>query len=433
MKYLTCANIEIPLCFVQSISWTKTAKIIQHTGGYISARGFEAAEISVKLHYDYVTASALGLDASRIYTDLINLVTDRLSQSGVFYIDSYPVYPDLEFTPTNINKTFSTDESIKSEIIELDIVFSGVKPVKVVSREKLLQLEPDVALPELILSVDDKELIIQDTYAVTSFRTNQDSINISLEIGTDTDILNRDAFLTRLLENGVIKAELPQGTTKYYVISADLVETNLNLTGGVLPKQSQMMLRKTYQNTTLKAIIIDIAKYAGVECECLTDGHIDYYKAFGTPIQCIRELQESAGFIMSWRQGNLTCVDVPSSLSSDTELQYLEMTQDAGTEKLSGCYWYDGINKHLTGNLDNTAITIHAAFRSSQNYSKRCLDYTRYAKNVISIQSDILITLDSHSVVYVRSNDEILYCMAEWIEFDWLNNTMTVELHYIGE
>ena len=136
---------------------------------------------------------------------------------------------------------------------------------------------------------------------------------------------------------------------------------------------------------------------------------------------------------MSWRQGRLTCVDVPSSLSSDVELMYLEMTQDAGTEKLSGCYWYDGIDKHLTGNLDNTAITIRSAFRSTQNYSKRCLDYARYAKNVISIQSDILISLDSHSVVYVRSNNEIIYCMAEWIEFDWLNNTMSVELHYIGE
>ena len=431
MKYIECGLIQIPLVCVQSISWAKNAKIVQHTGGYISSRGFEAAEISVKLRFDYFTLATVGLDPIVEYQKLKTLVTDRLSESGVFYIDGYPIYPELEFTPTNINKTYLTDTSVKSDIIEVDVVFSGVKAVKQAFTKRVLQVEAVADIPEIKIGVGDNLITIQYNYTLTEFVTTPDSITLSLEIGDDTSVLNRDAFLTELLKEGVIIAYLPQGLTKYYVVSADVVDTGLSLVGSVLPVKSQQMVCKTYQDTTLKSIIQDLASIAGVECDCMTDGNIDYYRAYGAPIQCIRDLQTSAGFLMSWRQGKLTCVDVPKVLSAENELLYIQMNQDAGVEPVNGIYWIDGVNRFESGEIDSDALKIYSVFRSTHDYSGRCLDYEKYARAVITIQSDIQINIDSHSLVYIWSNNQSIHCMVEWFEFDWLNNTMNLELHYI--
>lgn len=433
MRSLICGNVEIPFCFVQSISWTKRAKTVQHVGGYVSSRGFESAEISVKAHFDYATSNAIGIDAKSIYTGLVNLTTDRLSPSGVLYLDTHPIYPELEFTPTNINKTFVTDES-GSEIIELDIIFSGVKAVKEVNRENVLRLEPVTTIPEVVLSVDGKELVVQDSCAISAFTTTPDSVSLSFEIGSDTEIVSRDGFLTKLLNGGIIQASLPQGETKYYVITADLVDNELVLTGSVLPPKSQQAICKTYQNTTLKAIIQDLTSLAGVECNCLIDGKVDYYRAFGAPIQCIRDLQASAGFVMSWRHGVLTCADVPDNLSASLELQYISITQDGGDEPISGIYWTDGITRATVGDLDNTSLMIYSVFRSVDglDYARECFSFAKYNHNHIIVSMNIMDNLDNHSVVYVRSNGQDLSCMAEWIEFDWINNIMQVELHYPG-
>jgi hypothetical protein len=426
MNELKCGNFSIPLCFVQSVSWSKRAKTVTHRGGYVSSRGFEPTEISVKLHIDVATCTTFGLSISDIFSRIETTVTDRVSQTGVFYLGGYAVYPTLEFALTNINKTYSCELGI----MECDCVWSGCKPVKNVAREDILEVEPVAQIPKVTLSVDGKELVLQDFCSINTFTTTPDSIQISASIGTDLDLVSRSGFLTKLL-NGTIQAELPQGTTTYYVIEADLADELLTMTGSVLPPQAAQIVTHTFQDVDISEVIGYLVRSAGVPALCKVFGHIDHYSVFGTPIQCLKDLQQSAGFIMSWRQGGLTFVPVPSALNTNTELEYINMESDTDTEPIHGLYWYDGVNQDQAGVLDSTGIKLQSAFRSSEKWAESCLSLARYNKNAITVQAEILPTLDTHSVVYVRSNDQIISCMAEWLEFDWINNSMTVELHYV--
>ena len=431
MLNLTCGAFSVPLMCVQSISWQKKSRLVTHVGGYVSSRGHEPEEISVKIQVNYTILKQLGMDADTIYSTIRDVVTDRKSISGVFYIGGYPIYPELEFTPTNINKTYITDTT-KTGVIDADMVFSGVKCVKEVVRERALELDPVLAIPELVLSVGDKELVIQDSLSLNEFVTQPDSITFTLSIGSDMDLVSRDGFLDALLENGVVTADLPQGKTKYYVVDASLVEEQLSITGSIYPRQALKVLTRTYQNTTLKAILEDLAHEAGIDIVCKTDGVISYYCAFGNPVQCIKELQTSAGFIMSYRQGVLTCVDVPEYIEGQVELEYLEMSQDSGMEPLRGLYWFDGVTQMTAGALDATAQKVYAVFRSSdKSYAGRCLRFMQYQRKNISVSTDIEQSIDSHSAVWVRSNDREIQCIVEWYELDWLNNTARYELHYV--
>lgn len=431
MNYFSCANISLPLPFVTAVSWSKTAKTVEHTGGYLSSRGFEASEVSVRISVNPMICIAFGLKIKEWYQYIENIVTDRLSPSGVLRIAGYAVYPELEFALTNINKTVQYDSAGEAGIIEADLVFSGVRASKEVFRERALQMDTTVAIPKVKIVVGSKELAIQDGFQLTEFVTTPDSVHLAIECGSDMDLVSREGFLTDILYGGKVVSELPTGTTAFYVVSAYLVDSELVIEGSIYPTQSQQIVTKTYLDCDIKDIITDLCSLAGIECDCKINGEVQYYRAFGTPVDCLRALQTSAGFIMSYRQGKVTIADVPKEIFSQYHLEYLEMQDDRDSEPISGCYWYDGINKSITGTLGTNSIRISSVFRSTQDFSGKCLALARYLKNQIVVTLNINEQVDSHSVVSLQSNDSIITGMVEHYENDWINNLMTLEIHTI--
>lgn len=431
MNYFTCGAISLPLCFVQSVAWSKTAKVYQHTGGYISSRGYESSELSVRVSVSPAVCEAFGLSLKDWYAEIDKIVTDRLSPSGVLRIAGYAIYPELEFALTNINKTVLADLAGETGVIEADMVFSGVKASKEVFRERALQMDSTVEIPKVTLSVNGKDLQIQDGFQITEFKTTPDSLHIAIECGSDMDLVSRGGFLTDILDGGKVIVDLPTGKTAFYVATAFLVDEELVIDGSIYPALSQQTITKTYLDCDLSEILSDLAKFAGIECTCKTSGHVDYFRAFGTPVDCMRGLQGSAGFIMSYREGKVTIGDVPKELVPAYHLEYLGMEDDRDSEPITGCYWFDGVNKHITGEIGNNSLRVQSIFRSTEDYSQRCLDYARYMKNAVTVTLDINPRIDAHSVVSIQSNDSILNVMVESFENDWINNTQELELHAV--
>lgn len=431
MANLSCGNVTIPLVCVESISWAKRARVIQHIGGYISTRGFEAAEVSVKARYDAARLRAMGEDVETAYSDIFNLVTDRLSPSGVLYIADVPIYPDLEFTPTNINKTYMPEMAGGADIIEVDIVFSGVKASKEVSRDRLLEVDAPKDIPTVTISVDNQDLVIKDQFRVTEMVTTPTGIRLSVDLGDDSSVIDRDAFVTKLIDRGVIRCDLPTGSVSWYVVQADLVDEVLSVVGSVVSTRSQKNIVATYQNTSLRDVLEDLAARAGIECDCIVDGKVDYYRALGTPMECIRELQAGAGFITSWRRGVLTCAPVPESIAGAVELVYRDLTQDTETEAVTGIYWYDGINSFEYGDTDRRCIKINSMFRSQDDYSRSCFRLAVYNQNAIAMTVELMDNIDTHSAVFLQSNNEIVNGLVDWYEADWIANEMKLEIHYV--
>ena len=432
MDLLDCGKISIPACFVKAISWTKQAKTIKHYGGYISSRGFESSEISVKISVDVQTCSVFGYKPEDIYAMIDGIKTDVIDEPAVFSWFGCAIYPELEFALTNINKTYISDRSsCVSPSIECDMVFSGVRAVKNVNRNRALSLESIKDLPAVTLSAKQKKLEVKDAMQISNFITTFDGVEIDLNIGSDLDFVSRDEFLTDLINDGIVYVDLPQGETKYYIISASLVDEYLSIVGSVFPKQAAQTLVKTYQNTTIDAVLKDICEHAGIECKVYTSGSVEYYKAFGAPLDLLKDLQASAGFIMSIRQGVISFAEVPEQIFGIVEIVYNEMVSDGSTEPINGIYWCDGIHKKTFGTLDKTSRKVLSTFRSDSDYSEKCLKYLKYSQNAIVVESDIMDSIDAHSEILINSNGSIINTIVEFCEFDWINNTMRAECHWI--
>lgn len=433
MEVLDCGNIQIPACFVQSISWAKRAHTIKHYGGYISSYGFETAEISVKASFDVQSCGVFGYKADDIYQMIQSIHTDRVDVPGVFRWFGYSIYPELEFALTNINKTYISDgTSDVSPVIECDMVFSGVKAVKNVNRERALNLEPERDLPGLKLVVDDKELVIQDNIQINTFITTFDSITLELSIGSDMDLVDRDAFLLAMIQRGIVYADLPQGQAKYYIIDASLSDEQLSIVGSVFSRKAAEFIVKTYQQTDLQEILKDICRIGEIECNVLVGGYVDYYKAFGAPLDLLRELQQSAGFLMSFRQGVLTIAGIPDRIYPNVEVLYNEIEQDSEAEPIVGVYWYDGNQYKLAGSSGGNTKRVQSAFASSQDYSDRVLKFLQYTQKQAVLSVDLMPNIDAHAEVYFNNNGSSVNCIVEFAEFDWMSNTMRIECHSLG-
>lgn len=432
MFTVSCGPALIPLPFVSSISWTKTAKTVKHNGGFITSKGYEASEISVKAKLTPQVCETFGYDYQEQLDRFRNLRADRVGVSSVFYFGGFPIYPELEFAITNINKTFIADATGKPYEIEIDIVFSGVKAVKEVCRQRALSIEDSTTVPDVILSVGDKKLVVKDSFQITNFVTAPDSIALSLSIGSDMDLVSRDGFLESLLNGGTIIADLPQGKTTFYIISADLVDESLELSGSFYPPQAMKSLVKTYQNKDISAIISDLCRIAGIECECKVSGNVSYYQAVGSPLICLKELQQGAGFIMSYRANKLVVAPVPTEIVGKVDLEYDDLTSDSDRETIKGLYWFDGLHSYKAGTVDYTAIHIPSKFASDESkWAQECLNYQRYSNNSIQIERDIMENIVQHSAITLRSNDSVVDCLCDYPTFDWLNWTMNIECKYI--
>lgn len=432
MNYITCGSLSIPLPLVQAISWTKTAKTVEKKGGFVSARGFEPAEISARVVLNNAVCAAFGLSFREMMETLSALAPSRLAPSSAFRVAGFPIYPELEFALTNCNRTTTADHAGGISAMELDLVFSGVSRAKEVSRERALQMARAADIPHVTLSVGAASLSVQDGLAIVEMRTEPDSIHLVIECGMDLDLVSRDDFLEKFTENGLVTVQLPTGKTAFHVISAFLVGNELAIDGAIYPSQAQRYISQTWYDSDISEIVPWLFARAGVECDCRASGAVDYYHADGSPLLCIKYFLESAGLVVSYRQGRATVAFLPDNIAPQYNLEYISMRGDDGAEPISGCVWDDGVNRHVTGQIDANTLRIRSCFRSSADYSARCLALATYRRNRVVVGCDIDPRIDSHSVVSIVSNDSIVNCLVSWYIADWVENTHEIELNWLG-
>lgn len=431
MQYLTCANLSLPLPLVQSISWAKTAKTVEKKGGVIEARGFEPCEVSARVVLNHAVCDGFGLSFRDMADLLSGLTPGRLDPSSMLRIAGIPIYPELEFSLTNCNRTVTADYTGWIDAMELDLVFSGVARSKEVSRERALQMDAMADIPLVSMELDGKRLSVQDGLAVVEMQTEPDAIRLVVECGTDLDLVSRDDFLEKFIDGGKVIAELPTGTTEFYAISAYLVGNELSIDGSIFPAQSQQFISHTWYDSDIYEIVPWLCGKAGIECDCRARGAIDYYHANGAPLDCLRAFLESAGLVISYRQGRATVAFLPSEIVAAYELQYVSMESDDDGEPIKGCVWNDGLNWHITGAIDANALRVHSCFRAAADYSARCLALARYRAHRIVVRTEIDPRIDSHSVVSIATNDAVVNCLVSWYAVNWVDNTQEIELNYL--
>lgn len=437
MNYLECGKVKIPLCYVESISYNRKARTTKKAGGYSRALGFENTEISVRATFSVAIAQANDRDLRDDYFLFDSLVTERLDQPAACTIGGYPIVPSLLFALTSINKTRIYDSAF-DPTMEVDIVLAGVQPSKEASRSRIMmfdEAEAAAMVPAVTLSCEGKDLELSGAYALSAFTTTPDSCSIVIAIADDMAIAKQPAFLEALVrKEATFNVSYATGTTKYWVADASLDDNILTLTGSVVPPESQKTYIHSYWDTSLGKILSDLCKRMNVKSENkFTDFKVDYYQSRTTPMDAIREIVQSAGLIMSWRQNNLTFAQPPSMVAPTIELQAIDTPDDTGVEMVVGCDWRDGVNRHTTGDLNGETLHIQSVFRTESSYPcKWCFELNRQTQRVTVLNTIIYPNILHGSAVSVNSNGTMRDGYVSNCELDWLSGLGRYEVNIMA-
>lgn len=437
MQYLTCGDLNIPICFIVGMSWGKKAKANARGNGKVTCKGCEPAEISVQIAIDPSLCDVYGLDIRKSIEIYSDLSAKKDSPSSPILLGGYPIMPELEFAVTNVNKTEETDIAVKiPRLLTADIIFSGVKTVKEVSRQRALDFSTlGVSVPRVFIEVDGESLEIKEKFSILNLVTTPSTANIDIEIGDDTAIADQKSFIDSVMEKTAkVKIELPSGTATYFVINSSLIDNTLSIDCTIYPNEMSIPVQKTYMKKPLSYILKDICRIGKIDCDSSNiSGDVDYYKLDSSPIESLRFLQRSAGFLISKLGNKLSFHYLPEKFTAQNAIEcYID--DSVQNELARSVYWHDGINSSTAScDYEGDGVDIPSIFRSSdcKRYAENVLKYINYMRNDLTLRAEADGRIVNHSSLALKKNNVNLDVLVEYFEIDWVGEEMTIEAHYL--
>lgn len=416
---LTFQNLEIPIAYITALSYSKRARTHTTSRGFAQFLGFDAAEISLRVEVSYARATAAGRDFDEDLGKLLSLEVAVDSIPTQVVLAGHILYPSLEFRATSITRTIAADHNGAPYACEADITLSGVSVTKAETGRRALTLDEDATLPTVTITCKGASLEVGAEVAVSRLELHPDRLDAEFLIGDDSKIVEDAPWLIDLVQN---EASISVGDYgSFYIVSASLVDGVLTVGASIWKKQNQLIM--TFRNQPLGGILKTIYP----QSRASVTGDVGYYLATGSALDCIRQLQSSAGFLIDYRNG-VHFVDVPSAIVPG-EGANLYIDEDLATEEITGLIWKDTKATYTAGT--NPTVTVQSAFTASDGYAERCLSYYRYMQNSITLTTAIDPRIRHHSAIGISKDAQIIPCMVEDYVIDFVGGVMTVDCHYV--
>ena len=426
MHYLECGKVKIPLCYVQSIAFSKKARVVRRKGGYVRFLGFEPVEISIRASFDVGVAQANDRNLLDDYITFESLVTERMDTPATCTVGGYPLIPEIQFALISVNKSRIYDTAF-DPTVECDIALAGVRISKEVSRSRIMDFTDEQAVnqvPKVTLSCEGKSLELSGGYALQEFKVTTDSCRIIVAISDDLAIAKQPSFLEPLIrKEGTFSVAFDTGTVKYWVADASLQDNILSITGTIFPPESQKTYLKTYWNVNLSEILNDLCERMKINnSNKFMDFSVDYFQSRGTPMTAIQQLCDSAGLIMAWWGNDLTFAEPPRFVAPKVELEAIATPNDTGMELYKAIDWRDNLHRVTVGNLDENTLHIQSSFRTeSEQPANNCFSLATQRQRIAIIESAIVPEIIQGSAVRVNSNGTMLNSYISDYELDYLS------------
>lgn len=428
MQFLTFQDQKIPLSYVTAFSYSKNSKVITNSAGYARFTGFLPPEISVRLEISIPRAMVADRNLMDDLNYMIAFEPNRESAPTHVQIGSSIIYPSLLFRVTSINKTIQCDRNGFPEIAEFDLVLSGVQCAKNEVRARKVIDNDDVPLPELTITCSGKSLKIGNNTAISSLILKPFSCECEILIGNDLDLVSDNGWLLSLVENS---ASLTiDGYGVFYIISASLVEGALKITASKWTKEAAMPITRTYFDKTLGEILGDVSKQNMNNSRLSIDQMVSYYMAYGSPVELVAQIVKSAGILMDSNDLGISFFNIPDAINPNIDFD-LYLDDDLKTEPINSIIWRDSIHEYSIG--DSVGMIIDSAFTSKSDiHARNCLKFARYMQNKIEIAAPIDTRIKHHSCFNIMKNGAAIPVMVEDYTFNFIDNIMNLELHYIA-
>lgn len=422
MYYLSLGDsLSIPLTMISAFSYNRRARAIQHRNGFVSTRGFEASEISIRLNLNHAVCKVIGVSLADELNSFRALSVARSADKGPVYLGEVPIMGTMKFAVTSVNIT-ETSDFCEADAAEIELILS---PVDVMPKqEETPDVENPLEFPSItILSKSLESLGVP--VKIESFVQTESETQIELIIGADTDVLDVSSWIEPLLQfiEIPIKSALPTTQT---IVSCETGEGSIRLNLSFFGALARKAFSTTYENTTLAAILEDVATRGGFTLGEVPNLSISYYAVHGlNPIQALAQIAESLGYLINFHGSEIDVVEVPTVISATKTLLDASAGDWAKTPEITGVTVKTGWLDELVGSGSNS-ITVELPCRPDDLsvVGENVVKSLNYKLNSIEVEIPIDTEIVHHSPVKILKGATELVGLVEHFETDYCAGQM---------
>ena len=157
-----------------------------------------------------------------------------------------------------------------------------------------------------------------------------------------------------------------------------------------------------------------------------------YLKYDDSPINMIYKMQDSLGYLIGLRCDNIYLYDTPKSIPYGQVTYDFLMDGETMTAPITKVIMRDGLNQFEAGDDSGETFFVNAECRVEKDSAENVLNYAKFNQNMITMTVPLDKRIAIGSIININNGQKIINCVVTEYDIDFLNNSITLELHYVN-
>lgn len=419
-------DISIPLTCITGLSYDLQGNIVDHSNLSCRCLGFNPLSVQVQITLSMATC----LDS-----DVFEYLARELSQTkplkgtkpSRITVGGQIILPQMLFMLSSTNVTYSSDRNGRLQEVGVSWTLAGSRVVKEQNRNTELG-DGDVELPRVILHCLGESIECSQDINIAAFTLSGFRGRIDIVLGDTYKNINRESWLVDVVNAEDSYFEI-ENYGKFYIFKGS-IDSDLNWITFELTKFNKSWYQnqtKTFINSGKMFTLKDV--FPSVEVS--SKARFSYLKYDDSPINMIYKLQDSLGYLLGIKGDNIYLYDPPKSIPSGQVTYDFILDNDTLTTPITKVILRDGVNQFEAGEESGETFFVQTECRVEKDSAENVLKYVKFNQNMIILNIPLDKRIAIGSIININTGQQIINCVVNEYDIDFLNNSITLELHYV--
>ena len=429
MQTLDFQSLSIPLTCITGLSYSLQGNIVDYSN--LSCKCIGINPVSIQIQIELSRSTCIDSETFKILArEFAQVRPSKTVDPSQLVIAGNIVVPQMKFMLSSTNVSYQSDRLGNLTQMDVNLTLMGSRVIKDENRNIELRTNNSVVMPKVTMHCLGKTLECSQDISICELRLTGFGGRIDLLLAdTYKDIL-RESWLTDVVnaEDSFFDIE---NYGRFYIFKGQM-DCDVNWIGFDLTKFPKNWYRnqtKTFINNdnklfTLKDIFPDV--------EVKSKAKFSYIKYDDSPINMLYKLQDSLGYLIGLRGDNIYLYDTPKEIPSGQVTYDFLMDNDTMTAPITKVILRDGVNEFVAGDESGETFFVQTECRVEESSAQNVLNYARFNQNMIVLNIPLDKRIAIGSIININDGKKIINTVVTEYDIDFLNNSISLELHYVN-
>ena len=419
-------DISIPLTCITGLSYNLQGNIVDYSN--LSCRCLGINPLTVQVQITLSMSTCLDSDVFEyLARELSQTKPSKGSKPSRITVGGQIILPQMLFMLSSTNVSYSSDRLGRLQEVGVSWTLAGSRVVKEQNRKTELGGE-NIELPRVILHCLGESINCSQDINVAAFQLSGYRGRIDLVLGDTYKNINRESWLVDVVnaEDSFFEIE---NYGKFYIFKGSM-DSDLNWVTFELTKFSKSWYKnqtKTFIGSkklyTLKDVFPDV--------EVKTKAKFSYLNYDDAPINMLYKMQDSLGYLIGLQGDNIYLYDPPVEIPIGQVTYNFILDGDTLTAPITKVILRDGVNQFEAGDETGETFFVNTECRVEESSAQNVLNYVKFNQNMIVLNLPLDRRISIGSIININTGQQIINCVVNEYDIDFLNNSISLELHYV--